>query len=153
MLQPQKPIVMGEILPLNFEDCCFRYDLVIGCAIYVTVEVYMWAILSLASIYTEFKMIENHDVSAFKNFSAVSTYYVTVFGNSTNNSIGRAVICELTYNVFLMFSWKVHERRKIPLEQGKVKSIFIYSTFLFQLHKLESMDFSQLESCFTSFFP
>lgn len=72
----------------------------------------MWAMLSLASIYTEFKLIENYDVSAFKNFTVTSSYYVTVFGNSTNNNIGRAVICELTYNVFPMFSWKVHDEGK-----------------------------------------
>lgn len=84
---------MGEILLSNFGKCCFRYDLVIGCAVYVTVEVYMWAILSLTSIYTEFKMIENFDVDAFTNFTKNSSYYVTAFGNPSDE-IGRAVICK-----------------------------------------------------------
>lgn len=84
---------MSEILPKTFGKCCFRYDLMIGCAVYVTVEVYMWAMLSIAAIYSEAKMIENRDVDAFKNFSLNSTYYVTVFGNPSDD-IGRTIICK-----------------------------------------------------------
>lgn len=84
---------MGEILPLKFEKCCFRYSLLYGCAIYVTVEVYLWAVFSFASVYTEFKMIENRDVGAFKNFTTNSSYYVTTFGD-TAAEIGSGIICE-----------------------------------------------------------
>lgn len=84
---------MGEILPKTFGKCCLRYDLMIGCAVYVTVEIYLWAMLTLASIYTESKMIENREVGAFKNFSLNSSYYVTAFGE-TSDDIGHTVICK-----------------------------------------------------------
>lgn len=82
---------MGEILPSSFGKCCFRYDLVIGCAVYVTVEVYAWAILTLTSIYSQFRMMQNSDVIAFKNFTLHSSYYVTAFGNPSDD-ISKAVI-------------------------------------------------------------
>lgn len=88
---------MGEVLLSDVTKCCLRYDLVIGCAIYVTVEVYLWAILSLASAYTELKLIENHEAVAFRNFAQNSTYYVTAFG-SPSDELGRAVICKLSCN-------------------------------------------------------
>lgn len=90
---------MGEILPSSFGKCCFRYDLVIGCAIYVTIEIYLWAMLSLASNYSEFRMIENRDVGAFKNFTLRSSYYVTAFG-SPPDDIGRSVICKSFNDIF-----------------------------------------------------
>ena len=89
---------MSEILPKNFGKCCLRYDLMIGCAIYVTVEIYLWAILSIASIYSELKMIENRDVGAFKNFTSNYWYYITIFGNPSDD-IGRAVICKLMRDI------------------------------------------------------
>lgn len=88
---------MGEVLLSDVTKCCLRYDLVIGCAIYVTVEVYLWAIMSLASAYTELKLIENHEAVAFRNFARNSTYYVTAFG-SPSDELGRAVICKLSCN-------------------------------------------------------
>lgn len=93
---------MGEIFPSNVKKCCFRYDLVIGCAVYVTVEVYLWAILSLASIYTEFKMIENREDGAFQKFVENSSYYVTAFG-SPSDDMTRAIICKLT-----RWLWRFH---------------------------------------------
>lgn len=93
---------MGEILPSTVKKCCFRYDLVIGCAVYVTMEVYLWAILSIASIYTEFKLIENRDSGAFQNFTKNSTYYVTAFGNPSDH-ITRAIICKFTETFMKVF--------------------------------------------------
>ncbi|CRK91443.1 CLUMA_CG005113, isoform A [Clunio marinus] len=78
-------MVEGEILPSKLDKCCFRYDLTLGCAVYVTVEVYLWAIMSIASIYSEFKMIENNDLEAFKTFTINSSYYVTIFGNYSDD--------------------------------------------------------------------
>lgn len=98
---------MGEILPSNFGKFCFRYDLVIGCAIYVTVEIYLWALLSLASNFSEFRMIENRDVGAFRNFTLSSSYYVTAFGNPSDD-IGRSVICKLPNDIF-RFPWKIRD--------------------------------------------
>lgn len=74
---------MGEILPSNIDKCLQKYDLVIGTAVYVTFEIYLWAILSLASIYNEFRMIEKFNSandSAFSDFAVNSSYYVTLFG-------------------------------------------------------------------------
>jgi hypothetical protein len=85
--------VMGEILPFSLAKCCFRFDLVIGCAVYVTVEVYLWAILMLTSIYSEFKMAQNNDVVAFKNFTKSSSYYVTAFGSPADGLV-RGIIGE-----------------------------------------------------------
>jgi hypothetical protein len=86
--------VMGEILPFSLAKCCFRFDLIIGCAVYVTVEVYLWAILMLTSIYSEFKMAQNNEILAFRNFTKSSSYYVTAFG-SPAEGLARAVIGEL----------------------------------------------------------
>lgn len=106
---------MGEVLLSDVAKCCLRYDLVIGCAIYVTVEVYLWAIMSLASAYTELKLIENHEAVAFRNFAQNSTYYVTAFG-SPSDEVGRAVICKLSCNsLFSVFPWCT-VMKKIPLE-------------------------------------
>lgn len=85
---------MGEILPSNFDKCFFRYDLMIGCAVYVTAEIYLWAILSLTAFYSEFKMIENNKVGAFKNFTVNSSYYITAFGKPSED-IGHATIRKL----------------------------------------------------------
>lgn len=74
---------MGEILPSNIDKCLHKYDLVIGTAVYVTFEIYLWAILSLASIYNEFRMIEKFNSandSAFSDFALNSSYYVILFG-------------------------------------------------------------------------
>ncbi|CRK91444.1 CLUMA_CG005113, isoform B [Clunio marinus] len=86
-------MVEGEILPSKLDKCCFRYDLTLGCAVYVTVEVYLWAIMSIASIYSEFKMIENNDLEAFKTFTINSSYYVTIFGNYSDD-ISNGIICK-----------------------------------------------------------
>lgn len=111
---------MGEILPSNVKKCCCRYDLVIGCAVYVTVEVYLWAILSIVSIYTEFKLIENREIGAFLNYTKNSAYYVTTFGSASN--ISRAIICKFfltyVYDVF-MFLWK-SARHSNTVEKGKI---------------------------------
>lgn len=74
---------MGEILPSNIDKCLHKYDLVIGTAVYVTFEIYLWAILSLASVYNEVRMIEKFssaNLSAFSDFAVNSSYYVTLFG-------------------------------------------------------------------------
>lgn len=109
---------MGEVLLSDVTKCCLRYDLVIGCAIYVTVEVYLWAIMSLASAYTELKLIENHEEVAFKMFARNSTYYVTAFGSPSDDDVGRAVICKLSCNSrFSELPWR-SATKKIPPEQA-----------------------------------
>lgn len=117
---------MGEILPSNFDKCFFRYDLMIGCAVYVTAEIYLWAILSLTAFYSEFKMIENHKVGAFKNFTTHSSYYVTAFGVPSED-IEHATISKLSGNVFCV-SMEVFSK-KIPLEKkAKIDfSFFLHS--------------------------
>lgn len=118
-------IEMGEILPSNFDKCFFRYDLVIGCAVYVTAEIYLWAILSLTAFYSEFKMIENHKVGAFKNFTTHSSYYVTAFGYPTEE-IEHATISKLSGNVF----WRFHGSfSKENSARGKGKNRFFLSFF------------------------
>jgi hypothetical protein len=103
---------MAEILPSNFDKCFFRYDLMIGCAVYVTAEIYLWAILSLTAFYSEIKMIENHKVGAFANFTLNSSYYVTAFGRPTDD-IGHSTIRKLlTDNVVLRFYGKFHYKEK-----------------------------------------
>lgn len=93
---------MGEILPSNIDKCLQKYDLVIGTAIYVTVEIYLWAILSLTAIYNEFRMIERFNSandSAFSEFAVNSSYYVILFGQQ--RSEGRTgVISEFTTEKF-----------------------------------------------------
>lgn len=116
---------MSEILPRTFGKCCFRYDLLIGCAIYVTIEVYLWAMLALASTYSEFKMIENRDLDAFQNFTLNSTYYVTTFGNPSDD-IGLTVICMSKRVVLVSVENFMNENFTI-CEEKKNRFIFLFT--------------------------
>jgi hypothetical protein len=139
---------MSEILPSKLGKCCFRYDLIIGCAVYATTEIYLWAILSLTAIYTEFKMIENRDVGAFKNFTINSSYYITAFGNCSDD-IGRTDICKFVQrNVYDVSMEKVCITKvfKSKADKKKEKSIFLF--FYSQLHKLQSTDSYRWGLCF-----
>lgn len=117
---------MGEILPFSAAKCCFRFDLVIGCAVYVTVEVYLWAILMLASIYSEVKMAQNNDIAAFKNFTKSSSYYVTAFGNPADG-LGRGVLGELKAQKNFLSRKKLAEEDKFPPEQENRFFPFFFS--------------------------
>lgn len=70
-----------EIFP-STSKCCCKFELTrIIVAVYITVEIYFWAFMSLACIYTEFKMFENSRAFKFQNFTRHSTYYAIVFGS------------------------------------------------------------------------
>jgi hypothetical protein len=70
-----------EIFPTTAKCCC-KFELTrIAVAVYVTIEIYLWAIMSIASIFSEFKMIENNRAFKFRNFTQHSTYYAIVFGS------------------------------------------------------------------------
>lgn len=70
-----------EIFP-STTKCCFKFDLTrIAVAVYITIEIYLWAIMSIASIFSEFKMIENSRAFKFRKFTQNSTYYAIVFGS------------------------------------------------------------------------
>lgn len=70
-----------EIFP-STEKCCCKFELTrIVVAVYITVEIYLWAFMSIACIYSEFKMIENFRAFRFQNFTRNSTYYAIVFGS------------------------------------------------------------------------
>lgn len=74
-------------------NCCFRFELIFGCAIYITVEVYLFAILSISSIYSEFKMITTiGNNSAFRNYSLNSKYYAIIFGKIEETDIGQGAL-------------------------------------------------------------
>lgn len=91
---------------------------------YVTMEIYMWAIMALTALYSESKMIAaNNDAGAFRNFTLNSSYYVTAFGNPSDG-IGRAIIRKLTSNVFLRSLGKF-AMGKIPLEQSENRFSFL----------------------------
>ena len=83
----------------------------IGCAVYVTAEIYLWAILSLTAFYSELKMIENHKVGAFKNFTINSSYYVTAFGKPSED-IEHATIRKLVENIFYCVFMKHFSRKR-----------------------------------------
>lgn len=70
-----------EILPTTAKCCC-KFELTrIAVAVYITIEIYLWAIMSVACIFSEFKMIENSRAFRFRNFTQHSTYYAIVFGS------------------------------------------------------------------------
>lgn len=70
-----------EIFP-STAKCCYKFPLTrIAVAVYITIEIYLWAIMSVASIFSEFKMIENSRAFKFRNFTQHSTYYAIVFGS------------------------------------------------------------------------
>lgn len=70
-----------EVFP-STTKCCCKFELTrIIVAVYITVEIYFWAFVSLACIYTEFKMLENSRAFNFQNFTRHSTYYAIVFGS------------------------------------------------------------------------
>lgn len=70
-----------EVFP-STTKCCCKYKLTrIAVAVYITIEIYLWAFISIACIYTEFKMFENFRAFKFENFTKTSTYYAIVFGS------------------------------------------------------------------------
>lgn len=79
-----------EIFP-STSKCCCKFELTrIVVAVYITVEIYFWAFMSLACIYTEFKMFENSRAFKFQNFTRHSTYYAIVFGSLKASSSGKS---------------------------------------------------------------
>lgn len=102
-----------EIFP-STEKCCCKFVLTrLAVAVYITIEIYMWAIMSVASLFIEFKMIENSRAFKFRNVTQNSAYYAIIFGTlkaqtggddentvvddddySDDNEIGQGIIGE-----------------------------------------------------------
>jgi hypothetical protein len=82
-----------EILP-STTKCCCKFQLTrIIVAVYITVEIYLWAFMSIACIFCEFKMIESSSRAfKFRNFTRHSSYYAIAFGSRNDDDVKNVVV-------------------------------------------------------------